>query len=74
MWAERSTENDRGLFSDSAEASTTPSRKALAVAPFADIIWMETKTANLPEAAEFAQAIHAVYPNKMLAYNLSPSF
>ena len=48
--------------------------KSLAVAPFSDIIWMETKTANLPEAAEFAKAIHAVYPDKMLAYNLSPSF
>jgi isocitrate lyase len=48
--------------------------KSLAVAPFADVIWMEAKTANLPEAAEFAEAIHAVYPDKMLAYNLSPSF
>ncbi|MGB3221446.1 MAG: isocitrate lyase family protein [Desulforhopalus sp.] len=48
--------------------------KSLAVAPFADILWMETKTANLHEAKIFADAIHAVYPNKMLAYNLSPSF
>lgn len=48
--------------------------KSLAVAPFADIIWMETKTADLPYAREFATAIHAVYPEKMLAYNLSPSF
>jgi isocitrate lyase len=48
--------------------------KSLAVAPFADILWMETKTANLHEAKIFAEAIHAVYPNKMLAYNLSPSF
>ncbi len=48
--------------------------KSLAVAPFADIFWMETKTANLHEAKIFADAIHAVYPDKMLAYNLSPSF
>lgn len=48
--------------------------KSLAVAPFCDIIWMETKTANLPYAKRFAEAIHAVYPGKMLAYNLSPSF
>ena len=48
--------------------------KSLAVAPFCDIIWMETKTANLDDAREFAEAIHAVYPDKMLAYNLSPSF
>lgn len=48
--------------------------KSLAAAPFADILWMETKTANLDEAREYAEAIHAVYPEKMLAYNLSPSF
>ncbi len=48
--------------------------RSLAVAPFADLLWMETKTANLHEAAEFAKAIHAQYPQKMLAYNLSPSF
>jgi isocitrate lyase len=48
--------------------------KSLAAAPFADILWMETKTANLEDAKEFADAIHAVFPDKMLAYNLSPSF
>ena len=48
--------------------------KSLAAAPFADILWMETKTADLAEAREFAEAVHAVYPDKMLAYNLSPSF
>ena len=48
--------------------------KSLAAAPFADLLWMETKTADLKDAAEFAHAIHAKYPNKMLAYNLSPSF
>jgi isocitrate lyase len=48
--------------------------KSLAVAPFADILWMETKTADLHDAKIFAEAIHAIYPEKMLAYNLSPSF
>jgi isocitrate lyase len=48
--------------------------KSLAAAPFADILWMETKTADLPDARKFAEAIHAVFPDKMLAYNLSPSF
>ncbi len=48
--------------------------KSLAAAPFADILWMETKTADLADARQFARAIHAVYPDKMLAYNLSPSF
>ncbi|AMO61300.1 isocitrate lyase [Mycolicibacterium phlei] len=48
--------------------------KSLAAAPFADILWMETKTADLADARQFAEAIHAVYPDQMLAYNLSPSF
>ena len=48
--------------------------KSLAVAPFCDILWMETKTADLQDARAFAEAVHAVYPDKMLAYNLSPSF
>ncbi|KQY03398.1 isocitrate lyase [Mycobacterium sp. Root135] len=48
--------------------------KSLAAAPFADILWMETKTADLADAREFARAIRAVYPDKMMAYNLSPSF
>ena len=48
--------------------------KSLAAAPFADLLWMETKTANLDDAREFAKAIHSEFPDKMLAYNLSPSF
>jgi isocitrate lyase len=48
--------------------------KSLAAAPFADVLWMETKTADLAEARQFAEAIHAELPDKMLAYNLSPSF
>lgn len=48
--------------------------KSLAAAPFCDILWMETKTADLHEAKKFADAIHAKFPGKMLAYNLSPSF
>ena len=48
--------------------------KSLAAAPYADLLWMETKTADLADAREFADAIHAEFPDKMLAYNLSPSF
>ena len=48
--------------------------KSLAVAPYCDLLWMETKTADLEDARMFAEAVHAVYPDKMLAYNLSPSF
>ena len=48
--------------------------RSLHVAPFADVVWMETKTADLADAKRFADAIHAKYPEQMLAYNLSPSF
>lgn len=48
--------------------------RGLAYAPYADLIWCETSTPDLGEAREFAQAIHAQYPGKMLAYNCSPSF
>ena len=48
--------------------------KSLAVAPFADVLWMETKTADIEDARKFAEAIHEVFPDKMLSYNLSPSF
>jgi isocitrate lyase len=48
--------------------------RALAYAPYADVIWCETSTPDLGEAREFAQAIHQEFPNKLLAYNCSPSF
>ncbi|GMQ93011.1 MAG: isocitrate lyase [Acidimicrobiia bacterium] len=48
--------------------------RGLAYAPYADLIWCETSTPDLTEAALFAEAIHAVHPEKMLAYNCSPSF
>jgi isocitrate lyase len=48
--------------------------RSIAAAPFADLLWMETKTADLADARRFAEAVHAVHPDAMLAYNLSPSF
>ena len=48
--------------------------RGLAYAPYADLIWCETSEPNLPEAKRFAEAIHAEFPGKMLAYNCSPSF
>jgi isocitrate lyase len=48
--------------------------RGLAYAPYADVIWCETSHPNLEEARQFAEAIHAKYPGKMLAYNCSPSF
>jgi isocitrate lyase len=48
--------------------------RGLSYAPYADIIWMETSQPDIAVAREFAKAIHAVYPGKLLAYNCSPSF
>jgi isocitrate lyase len=48
--------------------------RGLAYAPYADLLWMETAEPNLEEARRFADAIHARYPWKLLAYNCSPSF
>ncbi|QDX91929.1 isocitrate lyase [Brevibacillus laterosporus] len=48
--------------------------RGLAYAPYADLIWCETSEPNLEEARRFAEAIHEQYPNKLLAYNCSPSF
>jgi len=48
--------------------------RGLSYAPYADLLWMETSKPNLEEAREFAEAIHAKHPGKMLSYNCSPSF
>ncbi len=48
--------------------------RALSYAPFADMLWMETSNPSLSEAKAFAKAVHKEFPNKLLAYNCSPSF
>ncbi|KUI72900.1 Isocitrate lyase [Cytospora mali] len=48
--------------------------RAIAYAPYCDAIWMESKLPDFKQAAEFANGVHAVYPEQKLAYNLSPSF
>lgn len=48
--------------------------RGLAYAPYADLLWCETSHPDLEEAWQFADAIHEKYPDKMLAYNCSPSF
>ena len=53
------------------EAATA---RALAYAPYADILWCETSEPDIEEAARFAEAVHARFPGKLLAYNCSPSF
>ncbi|HKW48842.1 MAG TPA: isocitrate lyase [Gemmatimonadaceae bacterium] len=48
--------------------------RAVAYAPYADLLWCETSTPDLAEAKKFAESVREVAPNKMLAYNCSPSF
>jgi isocitrate lyase len=48
--------------------------RGLAYAPYADLVWCETKTPDLAEAKQFAEALKKEHPNTMLAYNCSPSF
>jgi isocitrate lyase len=48
--------------------------RGLAYAPYADLIWCETSTPDLDQAKKFAEGIHKKFPNKLLAYNCSPSF
>jgi isocitrate lyase len=48
--------------------------RALAYAPYADLIWCETSTPDLKQAKYFSESVRAKFPNKMLAYNCSPSF
>ena len=48
--------------------------RGLAYAPYSDLLWFETSTPDIAQARKFANAIHAHYPDQMLAYNCSPSF
>ena len=48
--------------------------RGLAYAPYADLLWCETSKPDLDQARRFAEAIHAEFPNQLLAYNCSPSF
>jgi isocitrate lyase len=49
-------------------------KRGLAFAPYADLLWWETSTPNLEHARAFAEAVHREFPDKLLAYNCSPSF
>jgi isocitrate lyase len=70
LTGERTSE---GFFRTKAGLDQAISR-GLAYAPYADLVWCETSKPDLDEARQFAEAIHARYPGKMLAYNCSPSF
>jgi isocitrate lyase len=49
-------------------------KRSLAFAPYCDLLWFETSTPDLEAARQFAEAIHKEYPDKLMAYNCSPSF
>ncbi|MDF3983731.1 isocitrate lyase [Luteibacter sahnii] len=61
-------------FYESREGIDQAIARGLAYAPYADLIWCETSTPDLEQARQFAEAIHARFPGKKLAYNCSPSF
>ncbi len=67
---ERTPEGYHG-YSGGMDAATD---RALAFAPYVDLLWFETSQPDVEEAARFAEAIHARFPGKLLAYNCSPSF
>lgn len=60
-------------FSEEHDMERTIAR-GLAYAPYADMLWFETSEPNIEQARQFADAIHAQHPGKLLAYNCSPSF
>ncbi|HHR5885533.1 TPA: isocitrate lyase [Providencia alcalifaciens] len=62
-----------GFFRTTAGIEQAISR-GLAYAPYADLVWCETSKPDLEAARQFADAIHAKFPGKLLAYNCSPSF
>jgi isocitrate lyase len=64
---------DEGFYRTEAGMDQAIAR-GLAYAPYADLIWCETSEPDLDEAEAFAEAIHAEFPDRMLAYNCSPSF
>ena len=70
MTGERTVE---GFFRVRAGLDQAISR-GLSYAPYADVVWCETSEPNIEEARAFAEAMHAEYPGKLLAYNCSPSF
>lgn len=67
------TRTAEGFYETKAGTAQAISR-GVAYAPYADLVWCETGKPDLGFAREFAAAVHAKYPGKMLAYNCSPSF
>lgn len=70
-WDAPRTKEGYYLYNGCLEAAV---KRSLAFAPYADMIWLETKTPDMKQAKSFAAKIHEVYPHVKLVYNLSPSF
>src|SRR5712692_10239016 len=70
---DRSTRTPEGFFRLRGGLACAIAR-AIAYAPYVDLVWCETSTPDLEQAKRFAEAVRARYPRKMLAYNCSPSF
>ena len=70
---EKSDRTPEGFYKIKAGVDTAIAR-GLAYAPYADLVWCETSTPDLAQAKKFAEGIRKEFPNKMLAYNCSPSF
>ena len=70
LTGERTSEGFFGIRSELKSAIA----RAISYAPYADLLWCETSKPDLREAKEFAEAVHAKFPGKLLAYNCSPSF
>ncbi|AQZ15139.1 ICL2 (YPR006C) [Zygosaccharomyces parabailii] len=70
-WDAPRTKEGYYLYNGCLEAAV---KRSLAFAPYADMIWLETKTPDIKQAKSFAAKIHEVYPHVKLVYNLSPSF
>lgn len=71
---DKDTRSEEGFYKLIGDPMDRCISRGLAYAPYADMLWMETSHPDLVQAKAFAEGIHAMYPNKMLAYNCSPSF
>jgi isocitrate lyase len=71
---DRSKRSNDGFYALTGNSLERCISRGLSYAPYADLLWFETSTPSLKQAKAFAEAIHAQYPGKWLAYNCSPSF
>jgi isocitrate lyase len=73
FWCAEKPRTREGFYRLKAGVKTGIAR-AIAFAPYADVLWLETKKPDLKDATEFSRALRSAHPHAMMAYNLSPSF